>query len=63
MTWQYSTLERQWVCQSCGYMRPGAQPSEEHDCTAVVETPPQSVRAADDADYIGARIRELKGEG
>lgn len=60
VTWAYSTLERQWVCQGCQYMRPGAQPAEAHDCTAVAEPAAQHVRAADDADAIHARIQELR---
>lgn len=62
MTWAHSTVENQWVCQACQYMRPGAQPTAEHDCSAAAEPVPQSVRAADDADAIGARIRELRAQ-
>lgn len=62
MTWQYSALERQWVCEGCGYMRPGAMPVADHECDAAVEPAAQSVRAADDVDAIHARIEALRAE-
>lgn len=62
MTWTYSTLERQWVCRDCGYMRPGAMPEDDHVCHLAPEAPEPRHMAADDVDAIHARIEALRAE-
>ena len=62
MSWQYSVMEKQWVCRDCGYMRLGPIPPADHECDAAVEPAPQPTRAADDVDAIHARIEALRAE-
>lgn len=62
VTWRHSTVENQWVCEGCGYMRPGAMPTADHECDAAVEPAAPVTRVADDVDAIHARIEALRAE-
>ena len=62
MIWLHNIAENQWVCDQCGYMRPGRMPAEEHDCGGVDMTEPRRM-AADDVDAIRARLKDIRHEG